>query len=349
MIKRAQFFTKYEWWYHLAMMPVFCAVGNYYFIGTAYFQELSVFVPATVLVLALYWFSVVTLTLVIRWIIGRFPNVDQTAPRLVAMLLVVGLLTMVLAAFDVWAYSITPGLEVQFIWENIWPIMILGAFFDVFLCAMLGLFYSLEQWKQNQAESERLERESLQHQFDALKGQVNPHFLFNSLNTLSALIGDDQDKAEEFVEDLAKIYRYILQASKTELVPVQAEFNFLHTYARLLGARYGESLHIIEPEPYVGELLVPPLVLQVLIDNAIKFNTMSKAKPLTIKIEIAFSQRIMVQNNIQSKVRALGTDQGGLAGIRVKYHALSNRELRVEETAEYFTVTIPLLSARVRA
>lgn len=346
---RPQFFTRYEWWYHLAMMPVFCAVGNYYFIGISYFRELSVFVPATVLVLLLYWFSVVMLTLVIRWIIGRFPNVDQTKPRLAAMLLAVGLLTMVLAAFDVWAYSITPGLEVQFVWENIWPIMILGAFFDVFLCAMLGLFYSLEQWKKNQAESERLERESLQHQFDALKGQVNPHFLFNSLNTLSALISDDQVKAEEFVEDLARIYRYILQASKTELVPVQAEFNFLHTYARLLGARYGESLHIIEPERYTGELLVPPLVLQVLIDNAIKFNTMSKTKPLTIKVEIAFSQRIMVQNNIQSKVRAIGTDQSGLGGIRVKYHALTNRELRVEETADCFTVTIPLLSAGVRA
>ncbi|MCF2517460.1 sensor histidine kinase [Dyadobacter sp. CY351] len=346
---RPRFFSKYEWWYHLAIMPVFCAVGNYYFIGTVYFREFPVFVKATLLVLALYWFSIVMLTLVVRWIISRFPHVDETRPRLLAMLLAVGTLTMGLAAFDVWAYSVTPGLEVQFTWQNIWPIMILGGFFDIFLCSMLGLFYSLEQWKKNQTESEKLERESLQHQFDALKGQVNPHFLFNSLNTLSALIGDDQDKAEEFVEDLAKIYRYILQASKTELVPVQAEFTFLQTYARLLGARYGESLHIIEAEPYAGELLVPPLVLQVLIDNAIKFNTMSKAKPLTIEIGIAFSQRLMVRNNIQNKVRTMATEQGGLSGLRVKYHALSNRELRVDETDEHFTVTVPLLSARVRA
>ncbi|MCE7064566.1 sensor histidine kinase [Dyadobacter sp. CY326] len=345
---KPRFFSRYEWWYHLAMMPVFFAVGNYYFIGEKYFTSLDIFLPATALVFVLYWFSIITLTMVVRWVINRYPHVDQTRKRLLITLLAVGGLTLLLAVFDVWAYSLVPRFAVTFKWPNIWPIMILGAFFDIFLCAMLGLFYSLEQWRNNQAESEKLERQSLQHQFDALKGQVNPHFLFNSLNTLSALIGDDQAKAEIFVEDLARIYRYILQGSKTDLVPVQAEFEFLQTYARLLNARYGESLQIIQPEPYAGDLFVPPLVLQVLVDNAIKFNTMTKIRPLIIRIEIAFSQRIRVQNNMQSKVRPMLTDQGGLSELKAKYHALSNREVRVEQTEAHFVVTLPMLSAKAR-
>jgi sensor histidine kinase YesM len=346
---KPRLFSKYEWWYHLAMMPVFFAIGNYYFIGLSYFTDLRIFISGTALIFVLYWFSVVTLSKVVHWIINRFPHVDQTTKRLTVMLLIVGALTVVLATFDVWTYSLFPLFNVEFAWANIWPIMILGGFFDIFLCAMLGLFYSLEQWKNNQAESEKLERQSLQHQFDALKGQVNPHFLFNSLNTLSALIGDDQAKAEEFVEDLAKIYRYILQASKTDLVPVQAEFDFLQTYARLLNARYGDSLQIIQPESYTGDLLLPPLVLQILVDNAIKFNTMTKTKPLIIQVQIAFSQRIEVQNKIHHKVRTMLTGQDGLSELKAKYHAISNREVRTEQTDENFTVSLPMLSGRVRA
>lgn len=331
------------------MMPVFFAIGNYYFIGLSYFTNLRIFAAATALIFVLYWFSVVTLSLVVHGIINRYPRVDQTAKRLTIMLLAVGGLTVLLAMFDVWTYSVFPIFHVDFTWNNIWSILILGAFFDVFLCAMLGLFYSLEQWKNNQAETEKLERQSLQLQFDALKGQVNPHFLFNSLNTLSALISDDQQKAEEFVEDLAKIYRYILQASKTDLVPVQAEFDFLQTYTRLLSARYGDSLQIIQPENYSGDQHLPPLVLQILVDNAIKFNTMTKTKPLIIEVEIVFSQRIQVRNRMQHKVRAMVADQGGLSELKAKYHALSNREVRTEQTEEYFIVSVPMLPSRVRA
>jgi hypothetical protein len=345
---KPKFFSKYEWWYHLAMMPVFFAVGNYYFIGSVYFTDPDTFIIATPLIFVLYWFSIVTLTILIRWIINHYPGVDQTTKRLVVMLLSVGGVTMLLAIFDVWAYSITPGLQAQFAWHTVWPIMVLGAFFDVFLCAMLGLFYSLEQWRKNEAESEKLERMSLQNQFDALKGQVNPHFLFNSLNTLSSLISEDQDMAETFVEDLAKIYRYILQAAKTELVPLKSELSFLQTYSRLLHVRYGKSLQIVAPDSSPGDLFVPPLALQILVDNAINHNAMSAVKPLVIEIEIAFSQRITIKNNIQTKIRSIETTRTGLASLKAKYREISNREVRVEQTGENFIVSLPLLSETVR-
>ncbi|MCE7060611.1 sensor histidine kinase [Dyadobacter sp. CY343] len=344
---KPQFFSKYEWWYHLAMMPVLFAVGNYYFIGPSYFTDLNSFLIGTLIVSILYWISIITLTIIVRWVIARYPHFDQTVRRLSVMLLIVGSVTMTLAVFDVWIYSIMPGIQVAFAWENIWPIMILGGFFDVFLVAMLGLFYSLEQWKKNQAESEKLERLALQHQFDSLKGQVNPHFLFNSLNTLSSLIGEDQDKAENFVEDLAKIYRYTLQAAKTELVTLQAEIGFMRTYHRLLSVRYGESLQLQLPENVPAELHIPPLSLQILIDNSIKYNIMSALKPLKISIHISH-HRISIQNNIQAKIRPMGTSQGGLTELKAKYAPVSDRQISIEQDVNHYAVSLPLLTAPYR-
>ena len=347
---RPRFFSKYEWWYHLAMMPVLFAVGNYYFIGERYFTHLPTFWRGTALIFVLYWFSVVTLTLVIRAVIARFPEVRQTRPRLLVMLLAVGSLTVLLAVFDVGAYSLMPGLQVPFSWEAVWPILVLGGVFDVFLCAALGLFYTFEKWRQNQAESERLERMALQHQFDALKGQVNPHFLFNSLNTLSSLISEDTQQAEDFVEDLAKIYRYMLQAGKEEWVLVSAELDFLRVYARLLQVRYGRSLQVELPtEATYPDLALLPLSLQTLIDNAIKYNLMTAARPLRVQVEVMPSQQVRVQNNLQPKTRTIETGESGLKTLVNKYRLLTKEPVQVAETTTAFVVTLPLLKNTVPA
>jgi LytS/YehU family sensor histidine kinase len=254
---------------------------------------------------------------------------------------------MLLAIFDVWAYSIFPYLKVDFVWEKIWPIMILGVFFDFFLCAALGLFYAFEKWKQNQTESERLERIALQQQFDTLKGQVNPHFLFNSLNTLSSLIGEDKDTAEQFVEDLSKIYRYMLQAAKVEYACLSTELEFLETYARLLKVRYGEGLQFNYPEPnfYKG-IVLSPLSLQNLVDNAIKHNMMSVSKPLIITIDVLSDRRISVKNNLQKKIRSIDTQEALLANLVAKYSFLSNDPVEVIDEDKHFIVILPIIMER---
>ncbi|GGB86018.1 sensor histidine kinase [Dyadobacter sediminis] len=344
---RPTFFSRYEWWYHLAMMPVLFAVGNHYFIGPEYFRDVKIFLIATALVFVLYWLSIITLTLAIRWIIAKFPDVKHTRKRLIVMLVVVGGMTVFLAAFDVWAYSITPGLHVRFSWEALWPILILGGFFDLFLCAALGLFYTFEKWKQNQTETEKLERLALQHQFNTLKGHVNPHFLFNSLNTLSSLISEDTENAEAFVEDLSKIYRYMLQAAKSDLVMLRSELDFLIVYTRSLKTRYGESLKIDFPTDYSGpDFQIPPLTLQTLVDNAVRYNRMSLSKPLEIKIGIITGSEIVVRNNLQRKTRILETHPSGLSDLIEKYRLASSKCVQVEETGKYFTVTLPLLKEK---
>ena len=341
---RPSFFSKYEWWYHVAMIPIFFVAGNYYFIGDSYFSDSKTFIVGTGLVFVLYWFSIIMLTLAIRWVIAQFPKVHQTRKRLFVMLILVGSMTMILAIFDVWAYSIMPYVGVDFVWEKIWPIMILGLFFDIFLCAALGLFYTFEKWKQNQTESEKLERITLQRQFDVLKGQVNPHFLFNSLNTLSSLIGEDKEMAELFVEDLSRIYRYMLQAAKTELAFLATEVKFLEIYARLLKVRYGEGLQFnLSPSTNHTGIVIPPLSLQILVDNAIKHNMMSASKPLVIEVEVLSNRTIQVRNNLQKKIRSMETQESSLANLVAKYRFLSNDPVTVVEQETHFIVTLPLI------
>ncbi|GAB3523629.1 histidine kinase [Emticicia fontis] len=329
------------------MMPIFFVAGNYYFIGDSYFSEFKTFLIATELVFVLYWISIVVLTIVIRWVIARFPHFHQNKIRLFVMLVLVGSITMLLAVFDVWSYSIIPYLKVDFVWDKIWPIMILGIFFDFFLCAALGLFYAFEKWKQNQTESEKLERIALQQQFDTLKGQVNPHFLFNSLNTLSSLIGEDKDMAEQFVEDLSKIYRYMLQAAKVEFACLSTELEFLETYARLLKVRYGEGLQFNFPKSnYYKGLILSPLSFQNLVDNAIKHNMMSVNKPLLISIDVLPDKRVRIQNNLQRKVRSIDTQESLLANLVAKYSFLSDEPVTVIEDNTHFTVILPVILER---
>jgi hypothetical protein len=346
---KPDFFSKYEWRYHLAMMPVILAAGNYYFIGPDYFTHTRSFLIGTGLTLVLYWLSVIVLTIAIRRIISWYPSVDQTPGRIRTMFWLIGSLTLLLTIICVWAYSMVPGLTVTFTWSWLWPAIIFCEFANFPLCALLGLIYTLDQWKKNQAESEKLERIASEQQLDLLKGQVNPHFLFNSLNTLSSLIGEDQERAEHFVEDLAKIYRYMLQAAKIDLISLNAELGFLQTYTRLLQVRHGDNLQVVQPVHHSADIYIPPLVLQILVDHAVKHNVMSAHKTLTIRIEILDQQNLRVHNNIQSKIRTIGSDTVGLAGLHSKYRGLSSRQIVVEETATDFTVVLPLLSERVPA
>ncbi len=342
---RPRFFSKDEWWYHLLMMPVLFPLGNYYFIGPRYFKHLDVFLAGTILVFALYWLSVIILTRVIRGVIARFPDERQAILRTLVMLVLVGSITTVLAVLDVWAYSVVPITGVQFDWSAVRPIWALGFIFDIFLCIALSMFYAYSRWKQNQTENEQLKRLALQHQFDALKGQLNPHFLFNSLNSLSTLIGEDPVSAERFVDNLAKVYRYLLQAGNRELVPLQEELAFIKIYTDLLQTRYGSSL-LIKQEIADDYLLclLPPLSIQTLIDNAVKHNVMLANKPLILEIRTTLFG-LLIRNNLQRKAIRIESQRAGLANLAAKYGMFGEETVRVQETETHFSVTLPLLIA----
>ena len=203
--------------------------------------------------------------------------------------------------------------------------------------------YYYNQLRAAEREKEELTRINLHTQYDSLKQQVNPHFLFNSLNTLASLISIDAKKAETFVEEMSQVYRYLLQSNQEELVPLHTEVKFINSYLHLLQNRFGEALrvHIDIPEIYY-QYKLPPLSLQLLVENAVKHNEVSGSNPLSIKMSID-QEQIIVSNNLQKKLLRLPSPKIGLANIIAKYRLLGTKDAFIMETENEFIVGLPLI------
>jgi LytS/YehU family sensor histidine kinase len=200
----------------------------------------------------------------------------------------------------------------------------------------------LLNWRQTSIDAERLKKESIAAQYESLKNQVNPHFLFNSFNVLSNLVYEDPDKAVKFIKQLSEVYRYVLDSRTKELVNLEDELHFLRSYVFLQEIRFGEKLKIsIELDETKTQ--VAPLALQMLVENAIKHNIVSEEDPLSIRI---FRERecIVVHNNLQKKTGQSEPSPGlGLHNIIRRYEFLTDQKVLVEKTAESFTVKHPLI------
>lgn len=192
-------------------------------------------------------------------------------------------------------------------------------------------------------EKEQLERENIKSQLEGLKNQVNPHFLFNSLNTLTYLIPEDQDKAVSFVQQLSKVYRYILEIKDEKLIPLTEELKFLDSYIFLLKERFGDNFQIkVEiPDDCLNQKVVP-LSLQLLLENAIKHNIISSLKPLMIEVFVE-KGKLIVRNNLQKKNQVMNSTKSGLQNIKNRYSFFSNKKVEVLSTSEYFIVMLPML------
>ncbi|WP_229311435.1 sensor histidine kinase [Larkinella rosea] len=203
--------------------------------------------------------------------------------------------------------------------------------------------YVFIQWQKTNLEKEALLRTQWQGRFEVLKSQVNPHFLFNSLNTLSSLISENPALAEEFVDDMASVYRYLLQTNERELTTLRKELEFIDSYYHLLKTRYGAglSLHIRVGEED-KEALLPPLTLQMLVENAVKHNMMLPEKPLRIEIDAA-DGFLAIRNTLQRKNVRVESNHVGLSNIASKYKLLNQARPTIEEKESLFIVTLPLL------
>lgn len=194
-------------------------------------------------------------------------------------------------------------------------------------------------WRRALYREERLKNETLKSQYESLKNQVNPHFLFNSLNVLSGLVYEDQNKAVEFIRKMSDVYRYVLEKKDQELVTLDEELSFLKSYVYLQQIRFGEKLKISIREE--GEGYVPPMALQLLIENAIKHNVVSEIRPLSVRVEIR-PDRIVIENNIQEK-RTKDSTGIGLSNLKARYGYLTARPVEVGNDQKTFKVVLPLL------
>lgn len=208
------------------------------------------------------------------------------------------------------------------------------------LFAAITFFYS---WRKSMQEKETLKREGLAAEFETLKSQINPHFLFNSLNTLTSLIEEQPDIATEFIQKLSGVYRYVLTQKDKDLVSLHDELQFVKSYIYLNQIRFGKNLYVkISVDPGVQDRKLVTLSLQMLIENAIKHNIISAQKPLTIRIETQ-GHRVVVSNNLQRKQVMNESNGIGLNNIVHRYHLLCREPVEITDTGSCFEVSLPLL------
>jgi two-component system, LytTR family, sensor kinase len=216
-------------------------------------------------------------------------------------------------------------------------------FCTVTVTAIYESNYFMSELKKSVEEREMLKRESLHAQLNALKTQVNPHFLFNNLNTLCSIIPEDPKIAVTFVQQLSKVYRHILEVQDEQSIPLKDELDVMRAYAFLLQTRFGDNLDITinVPEEKLNMKIVP-LSLQILMENAIKHNIVSSEKPLKVNVS-ALNGRLIVSNNLQKKNQVNESTGIGLENIRNRCRLLGNGQVEVTENGSNFTVSIPLI------
>jgi len=206
-----------------------------------------------------------------------------------------------------------------------------------------GYFFFMN-WKETRVLSEKLAKENIQSQYETLKSQINPHFLFNNLNTLSALIEENPKLAVEYVQKTADYYRSILNLKDKEVITLGEELDLINTFFNLQHNRYGDNLKlIVDIDSTLYSTYVAPLSLQMLLENAIKHNVISKDKPLTVKISTS-NVCIIVTNNLQRRDMEQASNGFGLKNITDRYSYLSSRKVEISENDSYFTVSIPILT-----
>ncbi len=232
---------------------------------------------------------------------------------------------------------------INFVDESVIVIMV------VIMTTSLSMFdlgvYLLRKWRFSLAELERFKKENAEFQFETLRSQVNPHFLFNSLNTLSSLVFQDQERAGLFIRELSDVYRYILENRNKELVTLEQELKVARSYIYLVQLRFEQRLNVVLEIPdELKEDMIAPLTLQLLIENAVKHNVISRNKPLTIRV-YAEEDRLVVLNNLQKKEVHEFSSELGLKNIQSRYQFLSNQKVEIIENETEFKVRIPLIKA----
>ncbi|GLB50231.1 2TM domain-containing protein [Neptunitalea lumnitzerae] len=216
-----------------------------------------------------------------------------------------------------------------------------------FVTIVYHAIYFYRELQKNKIKEQKIIAGTASAQFDALKNQLDPHFLFNSLNVLTSLIEENPYAAQKFTTSLSKVYRYVLEQKNKELVTVDEELKFARTFVNLLKMRFEDSIVFDIPDTASNpEAMVVPLSLQLLLENAVKHNMVTPQKPLRVEI-FEKDGNLMVRNNLQPKAVVKKSSGVGLRNIQQRYAILTNRAVVIEKSESTFQVTLPMLTKRV--
>lgn len=222
-----------------------------------------------------------------------------------------------------------------------------GLWITLTIVAIFHFIYFYNKYQQNKIKEQKVIAGTASAKFDALKNQLDPHFLFNSLNVLTSLIEENPENAQKFTTSLSKVYRYVLEQKSKELVTVDEELEFAKTYMSLLKMRFEDSIVFEIPDRATNpESKVVPLSLQLLLENAVKHNMVTSSKPLRIKIYES-EGNLVVENNLQPKQIVKKSSGVGLENIKQRYDLLSNKRVIINQHTNSFSVAIPMLTKQI--
>lgn len=262
-----------------------------------------------------------------------------TVVTIVAYSVVAYVVVATLLALFWYDISFSKALDIGF--DGIWIAVKVSGGFSIFF-AMMSFFLN---WRRSEVGAERLEKELANYRYNILKNQVNPHFLFNSLNVLTDLVHEDADLSEKYIQQLSKIYRYILKSANHQIVSLAKEVAFIESYIFLLKIRFGEKLKIEMDIHATHQEAMVPVAIQMLIENAVKHNQITKENPLTIRI-FKKNHRIFVQNSYQPKVLVKDSEGIGLVNLEQQFSVLSDESIEISQKNNLFTVSLPLLEIK---
>jgi LytS/YehU family sensor histidine kinase len=281
-----------------------------------------------------------------QWASRRYPSYTQTMKRIAVQVVFMVvyvfvanvavrylLLDQLLGFWEFHAANLT-----QYYWRSLGITTVVASVYES--------VYFFQEWKRKIQETERQQKELAHAQFEALRNQVNPHFLFNSLNTLAYLIEFESDRALAFVQKLSQVYRYVLQQRERSMVTLQEELEVLEAYFYLLQMRYEDNLQVEmklpeHPEAYT----LPPLSLQLLIENAVKHNVINKRHPMRLALVYEPVREVLrVENTLQRKT-SVASNGVGLVNLESRMRELTDRPLEIHETADCFVVELPITPA----
>ncbi len=335
---------KLEFYSFVFSMPLISIVLNLIMYKQRFWQDRQIWFISFPLILVMGAVSWYLHVLYEHYIEKKYPALDQSRQRIIGKVLVLFLVMSpsVLLIFYCYHYFHILGYHLQQ-WDLLKGLVV-GLAVNLVFETLYEADYVFYKYKESAAEKETLEQVSIQDEFDSLKNQVNPHFLFNCFNTLSSLIAVDRQKAEVFLNELSKVYRYLLRNNQDGVCTVESEISFIRSYYQLLQTRHGEAVQIhIEIDKRYDNYLLPSLTLQLLVENVVKHNVLSKNKPLVIDIFTTAGNKLVVNNNLQRRTIKAPSNKVGLDNIRAKYDLLKQPGFQVMEDDKNFTVVLPLI------
>jgi two-component system LytT family sensor kinase len=312
-------------------------------IGDTEQQSTDVFVNNLLFSVSISILLYAVFRVMFRYLNNQYPWLKSIGKRLRIQLVLVVILSAGIMGIFNWMWFVL-FFDGCFDKSSFFSNIIIAVVISLLINAVYEGVNLFRQLKDSQIETEKLKRQNIESHFETLKNQVGPHFLFNSLNTLLALIDDDTKLAKEFVQKLATYYRYALQVNEKDVVELETETALVKSYVFLLESRFGKNLnvHFDLPESSHTKGIVP-LAMQMLVENAVKHNVISSAHPLEIRITIENNYLVVVNSKLK-KDALEQSNRIGLENIRNRYQLLTGMAIRVEsEQDDYFRVEIPLI------